>query len=162
MRTLVYKRTHHGDPDKMGRFGIYDCMGAKRAWRYDAVIGVGGVGAEPRKNGIEGKVNWIGIGPHKAIEGNRRGPVVTFDHFLYFGSDDAEDFMEMAPVLATRMYSRNVRAVLSFSPQEQAEVEKILALATNAPPSPAGASRRGSGGGPAAPKTGRSVKGCST
>jgi len=24
-RTLVYKRTHSGDPDPAGRFGIHDC-----------------------------------------------------------------------------------------------------------------------------------------
>ena len=162
MRTLVYKRTHHGDPDKMGRFGIYDCMGTKRSWQYDAVIGVGGLGAEPRKWRINGKVNWIGIGPHKTMRGNRRGPVVTFDHFRYFGSDDAKDFMEMAPVLATRMYSRNVRAALSFSPEEQAEVEKILTLAKGAPPSPARAMRQGGSRGSTESKPGRGVRGCST
>jgi len=26
-RVLVYKRTHHGDPDHYGQFGINDCMG---------------------------------------------------------------------------------------------------------------------------------------
>jgi hypothetical protein len=31
MRTLIYKRTHTGDPDANGCFGIYDCMGRVRA-----------------------------------------------------------------------------------------------------------------------------------
>jgi hypothetical protein len=44
MRTLVYKRTHNGDPDAEGRFGIHDCMGQVRSYGYEAVIGVGGVG----------------------------------------------------------------------------------------------------------------------
>jgi hypothetical protein len=30
MRTLVYTRTHKGDPDKTGCFGIWDCMGKLR------------------------------------------------------------------------------------------------------------------------------------
>ena len=60
---LIYKRTHNGDPDRFGHFGINDCMGQLRARRFDAVIGVGGIGAEPKSLGIAGKVNWIGIGP---------------------------------------------------------------------------------------------------
>jgi hypothetical protein len=47
MRTLIYKRTHHGDPDPAGRFGIHDCMGRVRTWSLEAVIGVGGIGADP-------------------------------------------------------------------------------------------------------------------
>ena len=160
MRTLVYKRTHDDDPDEMGRFGIYDCMGAKRSWRYDAVIGVGGVGAEPRRHGIDRKVNWIGIGPHRTSGGHRRGPVVTFDHFLDYGTE-GPDFLEVAPALANRMYSRNVRAVLSLSPREQVEVERLLARAADAPPSP-GRTGQGSRGGSAARKPGRRVKGCSS
>lgn len=69
MRTLVYKRTHNGDPDAEGRFGIHDCMGQVRAYGYEAVIGVGGVGDEPEECGIARRVNWIGIGPHKAEVG---------------------------------------------------------------------------------------------
>lgn len=58
MRTLIYKRTHHGDPDETGQFGIHDCMGRVRTWDFDAVIGVGGQGPEPRSHGLDGKVNW--------------------------------------------------------------------------------------------------------
>ena len=64
MRTLIYKPTHPGDPDRQGRFGIEDCMGHVRRWGFEAVIGVGGIGAESRSHGRDGKVNWIGIGPH--------------------------------------------------------------------------------------------------
>lgn len=48
MRTLIYKRTHPGDPDETGRFGIHDCMGKVRSWQFDAVVGEGGIGPEPR------------------------------------------------------------------------------------------------------------------
>lgn len=150
MRTLVYKRTHHGDPDLAGQFGVYDCMGRVRAWNFEAVIGVGGIGSESMSYGLDGKVNWIGIGPHKRAAAGKRGPLVTFDRFLYLGAD-GPDFETLAPVLAHRIYSRNVRVVMKgFSAAEQAEVDKILALARNAPPSAGGSS----------PK--KSLKGCSS
>lgn len=134
MRTLVYKRTHNGDPDAEGRFGIHDCMGQVRGYGYEAVIGVGGVGDEPERWGIAGKVNWIGIGPHKAEVG-KRGPLVTFDHFLQLGAD-APGFLDLAPKLAGRMYANNVRLVMDdVTIDEQKEIEAILALAKDAPPS---------------------------
>jgi len=52
MRTLIYKRTHTGDPDANGCFGIYDCMGRVRALDFDAVIGIGGIGSEAQWAGI--------------------------------------------------------------------------------------------------------------
>jgi hypothetical protein len=134
MRTLIYKRTHPGDPDEAGRFGIYDCMGRVRSWDFEAVIGVGGLGPEPRSHGLDGKINWIGIGPHKQSVG-RRGPLVTFDHFVLFGAE-GPDFERLAPSLAERVYSRNVRAVMwGLSAQEDREVQRILHRARHAPPS---------------------------
>lgn len=134
MRTLVYKRTHNGDPDEKGRFGIHDCMRQVRGYGYDAVIGVGGVGDEPEAWGIAGKVNWIGIGPHKSEVG-KRGPLVTFDHFLQFGAD-APEFLELAPRLASRMYENNVRLVMDdVDAVERKEIAAILELAKSAPPS---------------------------
>jgi hypothetical protein len=50
MRILVYKRTHKDDPNADRCFGAYDCMGTLRDCEYDAVIGVGGIGAEARSN----------------------------------------------------------------------------------------------------------------
>ena len=135
MRTLIYKRTHHGDPDESGQFGIYDCMGRVRSWDFEAVIGVGGIGAEPRSHGLDGKVNWIGIGPHKVEVAGKRGPVVTFDSFKFFGAEGPE-FGELAPRLAHRIYSRNVRVLMNgLSPCEESEVDRVLALARHAPPS---------------------------
>lgn len=52
-------RTHNGDPDRFGRFGMNDCMGRVRARQFDAVVGVSGIGAEPKSVEIAGKVNWI-------------------------------------------------------------------------------------------------------
>jgi hypothetical protein len=134
MRTLIYKRTHPGDPDREGRFGIEDCMGQVRTWAFDAVIGVGGIGAEPRSHGLDGKVNWIGIGPHRRGTA-RRGPVLTFDRFCLFESK-GPSFSGLAPRLAARLYSRNVRVVRDrLDDEERREVERILALARDAGPS---------------------------
>ncbi len=57
MRTLIYKRTHTGDPDAQGRFGIHDCMGSVREWGFQAVVGVGGRGSQAKACGIAYKVN---------------------------------------------------------------------------------------------------------
>jgi hypothetical protein len=58
MRTLIYKRTHTGDPDpETGVFGNNDCMGEVRCWDFDAVIGIGGIGEEPRRYGHSRQTN---------------------------------------------------------------------------------------------------------
>lgn len=164
MRTLIYKRTHPGDPDNKGRFGIHDCMHSVRTWGFEAVIGVGGIGAEPESHGLARKVNWIGMGPHKRAAADKRGLIVTFDHFLLFESD-GPSFPELAPKLANRMYSKNVRKVMnSLDRKELEEVRKILALAKDAPPSSAG----GAGGVTASKKclprtpSAKAIKNCSS
>ncbi len=142
MRTLIYKRTHHGDPDRTGQFGINDCMGRVRTCDFEAVIGVGGLGPKPRSQGLDGKVNWIGIGPHKRADADKRGPIVTFDHFLFYPSGGPA-FKKLAPLLAERIYSKNVRVLMKgLSPGEQEEVDKMLVRAKHAPPSSAGTSPR--------------------
>jgi hypothetical protein len=135
MRILVYKRTHNGDPDQNGCFGAYDCIGAIRDRDFDAVIGVGGIGQEARANRIAGKVNWIGIGPHKTYTPGKRGPEVTFDQFRDFVTD-GPDFRRLAPTLAERMYSLNIRHVMDdLSEQEYNEVIEILKMAEEIPSS---------------------------
>ena len=164
MRTLIYKRTHRGDPDTEGRFGIHDCMGRVREWSFDAVIGVGGIGVKPESQGLARKVNWVGIGSHKRAVAGKPGLIVTFDHFLLFESD-GPSFPELAPNLANRMYSKNVRLLIDdLDPVECAEVENILALAKDTPPSPTGHFGRGIPSKKCVPRTPsiiKSVKGCS-
>lgn len=143
MRTLIYKRTHEGDPDPVaGVFGNHNCMGRVRAWQYDAVIGIGGNGPEPRAKGIAEKVTWIGIGPTKDPEDGAE-PHVTFDHFIYFGAEGPA-VADLAPTLASRIYANNVRVLMDkVSGEERAEIDRILDLARAAPRS--GASSRGTG-----------------
>ena len=81
LKTLVYKRTHRGDPDDSGVFGVNDCMGEVRGWDFDAVIGVGGSHPDRGHECIARKVNWVGIGPHE-VGATARGPCLGFDFFL--------------------------------------------------------------------------------
>jgi hypothetical protein len=116
-------------------------MGQVRTWGFEAVIGIGGIGAEPKKHGLAGKVNWIGIGPHTRAGDDPRAPVVTFDHFLLFGPDDpgrsdGPSFSQLAPRLANRMYSTNVRVIMDdLDERERAEIQRVLEMAEDAPPS---------------------------
>jgi len=111
-------------------------MGIVREREFDAVVGVGGIGSEAQANGIDGQVNWIGIGAHKRYVENKRGPEILFDHFLYFGTD-GPDFRTLAPLLAQRMYGAGVRSLLDgMSDAEQEEAEGIVRLAEGEPPSP--------------------------
>jgi hypothetical protein len=137
MRTLIYKRTHKGDPDSMGRFGIHDCMGRLRNCTFDGVIGIGGMGGEASANGIDRKINWIGTGAQKHSLRNIEGHLVTFDHFTLF-EEIGVDFWAVAPSLADRMYSRYAPRFLfddEFSKAERIEMLRVLKLAANAPPS---------------------------
>lgn len=87
MKTLVYKRTHIGDPDERGCFGNEDCMGRVRGYKFDSVIGVGGKSSQPRSQGIAERLNWIGLGARKFEVKNRKAPIVTFEHFILYEDD---------------------------------------------------------------------------
>ena len=124
MPTLIYKRTHEGDPNpSTGVFGCNGCMGSVRAWAFDAVIGVGGIGAEAVSNGLTWKLTWIGVGAHKSS--NAKKPFVTFDHFLYLGQT-GPDLWTVAPNIAKRMYDHNTRATTDalLPPKEREEVAR--------------------------------------
>lgn len=132
MRILIYKRTHTGDPSPDRVFGVNDCMGRIRDLSYDAVIGVGGTGSEPRGYGIDGKITWIGIYPTKIFGGGRRGPLVTFQRFVLFDAGGPA-LSSLAPALSKRMYQGRVRYLLEgYSKSEQAEAEQIIAWAMEA------------------------------
>ena len=144
MRILIYKRTHRGDPDANGIFGINGCMGVVRDFHYDAVIGVGGIGAEPRAHNIAGKVNWVGIRPRKFPARDGR-TLVAFDHFLFYDTA-GPDFVSVAPTLATRIYRDNVRILLDdLNSTERKEAIAIMNRAYSAPRS-RGILRIGAGG----------------
>ena len=126
MRILTYKRTHVGDPNSKGQFGINDCMGSMRTYEYDAVIGIGGVGSEPKSFGIDGKINWVGINPTKTRRASDDDLLVTFQHFLLL-EEEGPLLAELAPHLAKRMYEGDARILLTgYTEGEQSEAERIL------------------------------------
>ncbi|WP_157699314.1 hypothetical protein [Pseudomonas sp. M30-35] len=126
MQILTYKRTHTGDPDSSGRFGINDCMGRIRNWNFDAVIGVGGYGSEPRSYGIEGRINWVGLNPTRTPHPQGYGQIVTFESFALF-EEKGPLLSELAPLIARRMYEKRARVLFkSYSSMEKAEAEVLL------------------------------------
>jgi hypothetical protein len=133
MRVLVYKRTHPGDPNADGVFGCEDCMGAVRRRRFDAIIGVGGISAEPRGWGIDQRLNWVGVGARysESIPVGYRGPLVTFDRFVLL-EERGPKLETIAPALARYVYGVHRRVVMSdsLSPAIQREVRRVLSLAS--------------------------------
>jgi hypothetical protein len=131
MRVLIYKRTHPFDPSTEGVFGCEDCMGAVRRRRFQAVIGVGGIGAEPRRWGIDRRLNWVGVGAHvsEIVPMGYRGPLVTFDRFLLL-EDQGPMLGIIAPALAHHVFSVHRRVVMSdgLSAAIQRDIRRILAL----------------------------------
>ena len=134
MNTLIYKRTHRGDPDESGVFGVHDCMGPVRRWKFDAVIGVGGSRPWSGHEQMANKINWVGIKPVKTNGGKRRGPLVTFERFVLYDkkSGNGPKLKKRAPKLYKYMYEdQHVRLVMSRSLTKtmQDEITKILKLA---------------------------------
>jgi hypothetical protein len=144
MRTLVYKRTHNGDPDRHGRFGCNRCMGWVRSWDFGAVIGVGGQGKEARDEGIAQKVNWIGVGPRVVGYAADGYPILRFNHFRDFVAEGRE-LPDVPRCLARRMYGGKVRATMRFGSGATTEINRLLRRAKKTPLSDA-SSRIGKGG----------------
>lgn len=146
-RVLIYKRVHIGDPNARGEFGCSDCMGQVRGYDYDAVIGIGGSSFEPRYHRIDGKITWVGVGPHRWPPIHPRGaPLVTFDRFVLFDSA-GEKLKDFAPALAEYFFSKHRRFFYSDGLAEaiQRDIDKILALAETQTPYRAQPGRKLSG-----------------
>lgn len=133
---LIYKRTHKGDPDSQGIFGINNCMGQVRNWNFDAVIGMGGKSSYKGDEGIKEKVNWIGIGASKnTVLG--KPPIIIFKKFCLFEEHGCL-VQDIAPNLYKYMYTDyHIRVVKSTSLDQTMyeEVLKILELANKCPAS---------------------------
>jgi len=132
MNTLIYKRTHKGDPNEEGIFGIHNCMGRIRSWSFDAVIGVGGKSPWQRDKDIAFKITWIGINPHKTdAPPECIGFCLKFECFILW-DETGPDLKSIAPNLFRYMFEdKQVRHVMSRSLtiQMQEEVTTILKLA---------------------------------
>jgi hypothetical protein len=134
MRTLVYKRTHEGDPSIDGRFGVWHCMGKVRSWEFQAIIGIGGIGVEAEGEGIAGKVNWIGIGPVKVGVDCCGNPILAFKRFKNFPIRESPELRDEAPALAKRFYAEYAPRFLldDLSEREKLEIRKLRRLASDA------------------------------
>jgi len=142
MQILTYKRTHTGDPNSAGEFGINDCMGRVRSWGFDAVIGVGGLGAEPRSFGIDGRVTWVGLNPTWTTRASGRGQIVTFDSFRLL-DEHGPMLVDLAPLLARRIYEKKTRVLFrSYSQAERAEALQVISIILNQPAVPISAKAR--------------------
>ena len=111
-------------------------MGRVRDLHYDAVIGVGGIGPWPRREGIAAKVTWVGAESSKVQKLGLRGPVVIFKKFVRF-EDQGILLGSVVPALARRIYEKRVRYVLLRTGKEHKEAEALLRslLSARNPPS---------------------------
>lgn len=130
-RILVYKRTHIGDPDpKTKVFGNNDCMGGVRGYKFDAVIGVGGIGAKPKRDAIDRRITWIGLEPRKRLVPRKKGPEVRFRACSVWDAKGPE-LQPWAPALAKRLFDGGARFLLLTGLGADAplhrEASKILA-----------------------------------
>lgn len=126
MRILTYKRTHVGNPDRTGMFGVHGCMGNVRNWELDAVIGIRGIGSEPQSHGIAGRVTWAGRKPKKRQSLSGVGMLVTFEAFTLIDSKEPL-LSEITPNLVEECM--RVRTLPdNYSIDEQAETEHVIQL----------------------------------
>lgn len=130
---LIYKRTHKGDPDDKGIFGINTCMKSVRNSKFDAVIGIGGKTGD---EGIAYRINYVGLGATKpSINPEDKCSYVIFENFIRF-DENGEKVEKVARKLYEYLYVNNVRVVkLDKDSEYWGEVKEILKLAENAPPS---------------------------
>ncbi|MDP4530507.1 hypothetical protein Q9252_00050 [Marinobacter salarius] len=127
MRILTYKRTHTGDPDNRGVFGINDCMGTVRNRVFDAVVGIGSKTPWPDATGIAGKITWVGVGPFRMHSSMHRGDLVAFEKFVLLDAQ-GPSFEQLAPNLSRRFYEGGARSILSsYSPTEKEELQSLIA-----------------------------------
>lgn len=108
-------------------------MGGVRGYGLDAVIGIGGSGHEAEVSGLARRITWVGIGAHAVRVEARRGPLLTFDHFVQF--DAQGPLLEtIASALAERMYQRGARFLLKgYSHAERKDAERVLEWARTQP-----------------------------
>ncbi len=126
MRILTYKRTHTGDPDNQGVFGINDCMGTVRNRKFDAVVGIGSKSPWGNSKEITGKVTWVGVGPLRIKSAFHRGDLVAFEKFVLLDGN-GPDFESLAPNLAKRFYKGNARSIInSYNKIEKEEIENLI------------------------------------
>lgn len=120
MKILIYKRTHRGDPDERGIFGVEDCMGHIRNYDYKAVIGVGAKYPLKGNEDLKFKINWVGLCPKQEQSINRRGHFIIFRYFKLY-EEEGKDMEIFYPNLL--VYMRNKRWDMSACQYEPVRKE---------------------------------------
>ncbi len=134
MKILIYKRTHKGDPDERGIFGINDCMGRIRD--YDAVIGIGGKAPWKDDQDIRHKINWVGLEPRWINAEGKRAQCVVFSNFELF-EEKGLDIKANFPNLFNYIYDTQKRFEIPSELPEDVlkEVQQILKSVEKSKPS---------------------------
>lgn len=130
MKILIYKRTHVGDPSANRQFGSAGCMGRVRAFPFDAIIGVGGIGGQPVQQNLAGRINWVGRNPKRLANPiDQRGPLVCFQQrdFMLFESHGPM-LSELAPMLAKKVYGSGRQSRFLFKSLVPADVRSAQQL----------------------------------
>jgi hypothetical protein len=134
---LIYKRTHPGDPDGLGRFGNHDCMGRVRNCRYEFVIGVGGISGEPCSYSLDRKINWVGRWPKRRRHPHpsARGDLIEFARTDYLVLEDHGPLLQdLSPALARRLFSNGNRFLnRKLSVAERREAARVVNEMLNNP-----------------------------
>ena len=106
-----------------------DCMGKVRSWTFDSVIGIGGTSPDRGDEDIAERITWVGSGARPASRHRRRGPTITFEHFIRL-DETGPLLRDMAPRLYEHMFlqKRIPRAGLSLNlPVElQDEIREVI------------------------------------
>lgn len=152
-KILIYKRTHDGDPDNAGRFGIQDCMGRVRSFGFDGVIGVGGVSGWPVSQGLDRKVNWVGRHPQRVPSSmpGARAPILQFaaPDFALF-EHRGPQVADLSKALAKHVYGRRLRYFI-VTPGDALYDDACALIAALLDSPPAGNPK---------PRTSKSANGC--
>jgi hypothetical protein len=88
---------------------------------------VGGIGTKAKAEGIDRKINWIGVRPKKRPFPGGRGPLVTFERFRLF-EENGPDFGDIAPGLAKRLSSSAKGSRFLFYNFSDADLDRLLAI----------------------------------
>lgn len=104
-------------------------MGSIRNLQFDAVIGIGALTSTAKRHGINGRINWIGVGAHRQWSGpveRKHVALLRFERFLLMDSDGPFVDKE-CPALASRFYEMRARYLLQgMTVQEQMEASQII------------------------------------
>jgi hypothetical protein len=95
---------------------------------------LGGLSSKPLSVGIDGRINWVGVGPKgsDSVPVGYRGPIVEFDRFALFDQSGPK-LQSIAPALAHHIFGIHRRVIMSDGVNDtiQCEIKKSLLSPTH-------------------------------